>query len=76
MAAIRHIAAIPGEQEQRCLRCCEVITSLKAAHAPVWPGSYVIVIGGKIFRNHLAGTDCEAVDLSEREAAAEVEVCA
>ena len=39
MALIRHIAGIPTATEQRCVRCCEVISTLEHEGACCWPGS-------------------------------------
>lgn len=69
-ALLRHVAAIPTDREQRCLRCCEVI----ARPGPLmrmcaWPGSKILVIGGRLVADHTAATDCAAVDLSKKEEA-------
>lgn len=34
-----------------------------------WPGSKILVIGGRLVADHTAATDCAAVDLSKKEEA-------
>jgi hypothetical protein len=70
MGAIRHIAAIPSDTEQRCLRCCEVIVKAGRFGGACWfPGSRVVRIGDRSFAAtiQVQATDCKAVDLVPRE---------
>ena len=71
MNTFRHIAGIPSKDEQRCVRCCEVIVSRKAVglvnNFCAFPGSAAVVIAGRLFADHPTAVDCEAVDLSKRE---------
>lgn len=69
MNAIRHIAAVPSDKEQRCLRCCEIIVRRGASSmGPAWPGAAVTQIGDKLFSSHVAALvdDCRAVDLCDK----------
>lgn len=67
MNALRHIAAIPSATEQRCIRCCAIISrKQQSTIGAAWPGAYVTEIGGKLFSGHAAnGADCVGVDLNE-----------
>ena len=67
MSATRHVAAVPGPDDQRCLRCCEVITTRKSGGKPQWPGSYFVAVANQVFANHPGATDCVLLEVGERE---------
>lgn len=70
MAWIKHIMAVPTASEQRCLRCCEVISDRSEGDACYWPGRHVVISGRDritAFADEMDVPDCVAVDLSQRE---------
>lgn len=60
MNAVRHIAGIPTDKEQRCVRCCEVIADTRTRLT--WPGKYLVIIGYQIFADHPSAVDCAPYD--------------
>lgn len=73
--ALIHIAAVPTETQQRCMRCCAVLIDAKGAMrlddlegVPYAPGAFVGVIpGGSFVQEHDAtGPDESACDVLQR----------
>lgn len=61
MPATRHVAGNPGPDDQRCIRCCEIISARKAGGKPQWPGSYFVAVANQTFTNHPGAEDCKLV---------------
>ena len=65
---LRHIAGPATENEQRCIRCCEIIVRRgPQVNFCAWPGSKIVMVGDRMMFDHPAAKDCTAVDLEKRE---------